>query len=171
MHNEFVNGTMWFVMVESGSKVMQSGGVMFLGENHHSLDAKGRLIVPAKLREKLGPIFVVTKGIGDKYICIYPISTWNAIAEKLKGIPSADKDGVRFQRFLIGSAHECEPDAQGRVLIPLILREYAGIVKEVVSVGMTDRIEIWAKEEWSLREEDLTAIDDALLEKMSERGI
>ena len=163
---------MWLIRVESGSKMMQSGENMFLGENHHSLDAKGRLIVPAKLREKLGPVFVITKGIGDKFICIYPLSSWNDITEKLKGIPSADKDGMRFQRFLIGGAHECEPDGQGRFLIPQILRDYAGIVKEVVSVGMNDKIEIWAKEEWNTRgDEDLTHVDDELLAKMSERGI
>ena len=151
--------------------MMQSGDDMFLGENHHSLDAKGRLIVPAKLREKLGPVFVITKGLGDKYICIYPLNAWSGITEKLKSIPSTDKEGVRFQRFLIGSAHECEPDAQGRFLIPQILRDYAKIVKEVVSVGMNDRIEIWSKEEWVAREDDLTAVDDELLKKMSEKGI
>jgi len=151
--------------------MMQSGDHMFLGENHHSLDAKGRLVVPAKLREKLGPVFVITKGLGDKFICIYPLTAWNDITEKLKGIPSADKDGVRFQRFLIGSAQECEPDGQGRFLISQILRDYAGIVKEVVSVGMNDRIEIWSKEEWNSRMDDLMSVDDALLEKMSERGI
>jgi len=162
---------MWFIRVKSGSKVMQSGDYMFLGENHHSLDAKGRLIVPAKLREKLGPIFVVTKGVDDKYICIYPMDTWNEIAKKLNEIPSADKGGIRYKRFVIGSAQECEPDAQGRFLISQILRDYAGIVKEVVSVGMGNRIEIWSKEEWESRGDDLTAIDDELLEKMSERGI
>jgi len=144
---------------------------MFLGENHHILDAKGRLIIPAKLREKLGPVFVITKGLGNKFICIYPLSSWGDIMEKLKGIPSTDKDGVRLQRFLIGSAHECEMDGQGRFLIPLILRDYAGIVKEAVSVGMNDRIEIWAKEEWLSSVDDVMSVDDALLEKMSERGI
>jgi len=143
---------------------------MFLGENQHSLDAKGRLIVPAKLREKLGQTFVIAKGF-DNYICIYPLSTWNEIGEKLKGIPSSDKDGIRFQRFLIGSAHECIPDTQGRFIIPQTLRDYAKITKEVVSVGMTDRIEIWAKEEWELRSNDINSIDDELLEKMSARGI
>jgi len=144
---------------------------MFLGENYHSLDAKGRLVVPAKLREKLGPVFVITRGLGNKFICIYTLSSWSDITEKLKGIPSTDKDGVRLQRFLIGGAHECEADAQGRFLIPQILRDYAGIVKEAVLVGMNDRIEIWAKEEWIDCVDDVMCVDDALLEKMSERGI
>ena len=144
---------------------------MFLGENHHNLDAKGRLIVPAKLREKLGPVFVITKGLGDpkhKFICIYPMSTWSETTGKLEDIPFTDDDGMRFQRFLIGSAQECEPDAQGRFLIPQILRDYAGIVKEVVSVGMGNRIEIWAKEEWSNSGDELSSIDKPLLKKMSD---
>ena len=91
--------------------------------------------------------------------------------EKLSSIPSTDIDGVRFQRFLIGGAHECESDSNGRFIIPQVLRDFAGIVKEVVSVGMNDRIEIWPKEEWLDRGGDLTSVDDELLEKMREKGI
>jgi len=143
---------------------------MFLGENHHSLDAKGRMIVPAKFREELGQLFVITKGL-DTCICIYPLETWQRIEDKLKSIPYADKANRRFQRFLIGSACECEPDGQGRFLIPQVLREYAGITKEVVSVGLTDRIEVWSKDAWESYNDESNFIDGELEEKISALGI
>ena len=142
---------------------------MFLGENHHNLDAKGRMIVPAKFREELGQLFVITKGL-DKCICIYPMETWKNIEDKLKAIAYTDKNNRLFHRFLIGSACECEPDSQGRFLIPQTLRTYANISKEVVSIGLTDRIEVWSKEDWEQYNEDVS-IDGELEEKLSALGI
>ena len=142
---------------------------MFLGENHHNLDAKGRLIVPAKFREELGQLFIITKGLDD-CICIYPLETWKGIAEKLKAVAYTDPNSRMFHRFIIGGACECEPDSQGRFLIPQVLRTHANISKEVVSIGLTDRIEIWSKENWDQYNLDANA-DGKREEKLSTLGI
>ena len=143
---------------------------MFIGEYQHSLDAKGRMIVPAKFREELGASFVVTKGL-DKCMCIYTLEEWKIFEDKLKSLPSADAGVRRFQRFFIGGACECEPDKQGRVLIPQNLVEYACIDKDVVSVGLSNRIEIWSKENWQEYNEESDFIDGDLASKMAELGI
>jgi MraZ protein len=120
---------------------------MFLGEYKHTTDAKHRLIMPAKFREMLGERFIITKGL-DQCLFVYTDAEWQALHDKVKGLPVADKAVRRFTRFFFGGAEPSTPDAQGRVLLPPHLREYAGITKEVVSVGVSNRIEIWSKENW-----------------------
>jgi len=144
---------------------------MFLGENYHSLDAKGRFVVPAKLRGKLGSTFVITRDVRDPHLYIYPLSAWEDLTRKLGEIPSSDKKAVQAQRIIIGSAQDCEPDGQGRFLIPQNLRKYAKITKEIVSVGMTNRIELWAKEVWDENVDNLMVADDELMEELKARGI
>ena len=117
---------------------------MFIGEYSHSLDAKGRLIVPAKFREGLGEHFIVTKGI-DRCLYIYPRSEWEVFEEKLRQLPLANADARRFTRFFLSGAVECDVDNQGRIIIPQSLRNYAGLIKEVVSAGVGSRIEVWSK--------------------------
>lgn len=143
---------------------------MFLGEYQHSLDGKGRLIVPSKFREGLGERFIITKSL-DKCLSIYTISEWTIFTDKLKSLPSSDAGVRRFQRFFIGGAFECEPDNQNRILIPSNLREYAQITKEIVSVGLTTQIEIWSKESWEAYNSESDFIDGELADRMAQLGI
>ena len=117
---------------------------MFKGEYSHSVDAKGRIIMPAKFREILGEEFVVTKGL-DGCLFVYPNKEWENIENKFREIPLTTKDARKFSRFFFAGAADCEVDRQGRVLIPSVLREFAGLNKEVVLVGVLNRIEIGAK--------------------------
>ncbi len=138
----------------------------FKGEYSHSVDAKGRIIMPANFRERLGDQFVVTKGL-DHCLFVYPNDEWENIENKFREIPLTTKDARRFSRFFIAGARDCDIDKQGRVLIPSVQREYAGLEKEVVLVGVLDRVEIWSKERWQENEyEDM----DEIAEHMAELG-
>ena len=141
---------------------------MFMGEYSHNIDAKNRLIMPAKFREQLGEHFVVTKGL-DGCLFVYPMSEWKTIEEKFREIPLTTKDARKFSRFFFAGAAECDIDKQGRVLIPGNLKEYAGIDKEVVSVGVLNRIEIWSKERWT--DEGTYDDMDEIAEHMAELGL
>ncbi|MEK5334051.1 MULTISPECIES: division/cell wall cluster transcriptional repressor MraZ [Bacillati] len=120
---------------------------MFMGEYQHSVDAKGRLIVPAKFREALGETFVVTRGL-DNCLFGYPMDEWRKLEEKLKGLPMTKKDTRAFARFFFSGATEVEIDKQGRINIPSTLVQHAHLVKECVVLGVSNRIEIWAKDAW-----------------------
>ncbi|KMN38441.1 MULTISPECIES: division/cell wall cluster transcriptional repressor MraZ [Lysinibacillus] len=120
---------------------------MFMGEYQHSVDAKGRLIVPAKFREALGETFVVTRGL-DNCLFGYPMNEWRKLEEKLKGLPMTKKDTRAFARFFFSGATEVEIDKQGRINIPTTLMQHAHLVKECVVLGVSNRIEIWAKDAW-----------------------
>ena len=141
---------------------------MFMGEYNHTIDAKGRLIVPSKFREALGHTFVVTKGL-DGGLFVYDNQEWNAFEEKLKSLPITNKEARQFARFFLAGAAEVEVDKQGRILVPNILREFAQINKEVVLIGVASRIEIWSKE----RFEGITAFEDMdeIAEHMAELGL
>ena len=121
---------------------------MFMGEYNHTIDAKGRLIIPARFRELLGEEFILTKGL-DGCLSIYPMDAWEAFETKLRALPLTNKNARTFTRFFVAGATNCELDRQGRVLVPQPLREFAGLEKEVVLTGNLDRIEIWSKEKWS----------------------
>ena len=118
---------------------------MFMGEYNHSVDAKGRLIVPSKFREQLGNEFVVTKGL-DGCLFVYSQEEWKRIEESLREKPLTSKDARKFMRFFFAGAANCEVDKQGRILLPANLREYAGIDKEVVGAQAAD-IRAWRKPE------------------------
>lgn len=120
---------------------------MFMGEYNHTIDAKGRMIVPSKFREQLGNEFVVTKGL-DGCLFVYPNEEWHNIEEKFRTVPLTTKDARKFSRFFFAGAATCELDKQGRILIPPVLREFADLQKDVVSVGVLNRIEIWGKDNW-----------------------
>ena len=121
---------------------------MFMGEYNHVIDAKGRLIIPARFRELLGEEFILTKGL-DGCLSIYPMDAWEAFETKLRALPLTNKNARTFTRFFVAGATNCELDRQGRVLVPQPLREFAGLEKEVVLTGNLNRIEIWSKEKWS----------------------
>jgi MraZ protein len=120
---------------------------MLLGEYQHSLDEKGRLIIPAKFREDLGDNFVITRGL-DNCLFAYPLSQWKAIEEKVKELPTSQAETRAFVRMFFSGAVEAELDKQGRIIIPQQLREHARIDKDVYVIGVSTKVEIWAKEIW-----------------------
>ncbi len=141
---------------------------MFMGEYNHTVDAKGRLIVPSKFREQLGEEFVVTKGL-DGCLFVYTNSEWHKIEEKFQNIPMTSKDARKFSRFFFAGAAALEIDKQGRVLLPPVLREYAGLQKEVVLVGVLNRVEIWDAARWQENTYDEEEMDD-IAEHMADLG-
>lgn len=128
---------------------------LFMGESNHTVDAKGRLSIPAKFRESLGETFVMTRGL-DGCLFLFPMDEWKIYEEKLRKLPLADKNARKFSRFFTASATPCELDKQGRVLIPSTLREFAAVEKEVILAGLLNRIELWSKE----RYEEMNCFDD-----------
>jgi len=140
---------------------------MFTGEFQHSIDDKGRLIMPAKFRELLGEAFMITKGL-DGCLFVYPQDEWQNLEKKLKNLPFTNKDARAFARFFFSGASECEADKQGRILISGILREYSKIVKDIVIIGVGTRIEIWSKEIWAGYSQATAENYEELAEKMVE---
>ena len=139
-----------------------------MGEYNHTIDTKGRLIIPARFREALGEEFVLTKGL-DGCLSIYPMSEWESFEEKLKALPLTDKNARAFSRFFVAGATLCELDKQGRILVPGTLREFAGLDKEVVLTGNLNRVEVWSKEKW---EENNSYDDmDSIAASMQAMGI
>ena len=143
---------------------------MLIGEYEHSLDAKGRLIMPAKIREDIGEKFIVTKGLDG---CLFGFSQneWNNFEEKLKTLPLTNKNARDFVRFFLSGATECEMDKQGRFLIVANLREYANLEKDAVIIGVGTRIEIWNKEKWKTYNSDENISADEIAENMTMLGI
>lgn len=155
-------------MVPNGTKWVKVVIHMFMGEYNHTVDAKGRLIVPSKFRENLGDEFVVTKGL-DGCLFVYDNNEWTAFEEKLKTLPLTNKEARQFVRFFLAGAASLEVDKQGRILLPANLREFAGLDKEAVLIGVASRIEIWSKEryEGAVSYEDV----DEIAEHMTELGL
>lgn len=118
-----------------------------MGEYHHSIDDKGRIIVPMKFRENLGQSFIVTRGL-DHCLFIYPHTEWAHLEAKLKALPFTKADARAFTRFFFSGACEVELDKQGRIRLPVNLRGFAKLEKECVVIGVSTRIEIWCKELW-----------------------
>ncbi len=142
--------------------------MMFMGEYNHTIDAKGRLIIPSKFRDALGDTFVVTKGL-DGCLFVYDNDEWTVFEEKLKSLPITNKEARQFARFFLAGAAEVEVDKQGRILVPNVLREFAQISKDVVLIGVASRIEIWSKE----RFDGMAAYEDMdeIAEHMAELGL
>lgn len=142
--------------------------IMFMGEYNHTIDIKGRLIIPSKFRDILGDTFVITKGL-DGCLFVYDNSEWKLFEEKLKSLPLTNKDARQFVRFFLAGAAEVEVDKQGRILIPSTLRDFAEVEKEVVLVGVASRIEIWSKQRWegTANYEDM----DEIAEHMADLGL
>ena len=141
---------------------------MFLGEFDHSLDPKGRLIIPSRFREALGSSCVLTRGF-DGCLCVYQWETWERFVNKLEELPQNEPRYRKLKRYFMAQACEAEPDRQGRIVLPARLREAAGIVKDVVTVGMGSRIEIWSRERW---EDDMSSEElDEIAREMLDRGL
>lgn len=140
---------------------------MFMGEYIHTIDAKGRIIIPSKFREGLGEEFVITLGL-DGCLFAYPYSEWQIFVEKLKTLPGT-KEARQLQRYFMAGAAACQADKQGRILIPAKLRESAALEKEIVFVGVLNKIEIWNKERWEKNNQYDDV--DSIAEHMSQYGI
>ncbi|MBQ7839105.1 MAG: division/cell wall cluster transcriptional repressor MraZ [Lachnospiraceae bacterium] len=141
---------------------------MFMGEYNHTVDTKGRLIIPSKFREVLGDKFVITKGM-DGCLFVYDYAEWSNFEEKLKALPINKKDNRMLVRHFLAGAAEVEVDKQGRILIPVKLREYAEITKDVTLIGAAGHIEIWSDERWTALEEDEESMED-IAERMADMG-
>ncbi len=141
---------------------------MFMGEYNHTVDAKGRLIVPSKFRDQLGDEFVVTKGL-DGCLFVYSSEEWKLIETKFREVSQFSKEARKFARFFFAGATVCEVDKQGRVLLPAVLREFAGIEKEIISAGVVNHIEIWSKDRW----QETSEYDDVeeIAEHMASLGL
>ncbi|MCL1819902.1 MAG: division/cell wall cluster transcriptional repressor MraZ [Oscillospiraceae bacterium] len=135
------------------------------GSYRHSVDAKGRLFMPAKLRETMGEVYYITRGL-DNCIAVYSSDKWAELTNKISELPLSKARNM--QRMFFGSAQQCEPDAQGRISLPQVLRDYAFIEKEAVVAGVSDRVEIWNASRWdelessSMTAENLAAAMDEL---------
>jgi MraZ protein len=134
-------------VVKSGVKWWEGVASMFMGEYQHSIDDKGRMIIPAKFREDLGSTFVITRGL-DQCLFVYPKAEWSILEQKLKSLPLMKADARAFTRFFFSGATECELDKQGRVNIPNTLVDHAKLAKDCVVLGVSNRVEVWSKEIW-----------------------
>lgn len=132
-------------MVDCGEKW---GIDMFIGEYHHSIDDKGRLIIPTKFRDELGNSFIITRGI-ENCLYVYSNLNWNNICDKLNSLPFTRKDARNFNRFFMSGATCVELDKQGRVNVTSPLIDYAGLSKDCVIIGAGDRLEIWSLDAWN----------------------
>ena len=138
---------------------------MLIGEYHHNIDEKGRLIIPSKFREEIGNSFVVTKGL-DGCLFVYSLCEWEKIVNKLKKLPFTKKDARTFSRFFLSSATVCEFDKQGRINLVNSLIEYADLKKECAVIGVNDRLEIWALDKFNSLMEEKTLELDSIAENL-----
>ncbi len=125
---------------------------MFLGSHAINMDAKGRFAVPTRIREELAEIcdgrLVITAHNEERCLLVYPESEWQALLPKIQALPNINKAASRLQRLLIGYANPTEMDANGRLLLPATLREFAGLDKKLMLVGQGKRLELWSEERW-----------------------
>ena len=141
---------------------------MYKGEYNHTIDEKGRIIVPAKLREELGETFVITKGL-DGCLWVFDNEEWEKVEEKINELPFNIKEARLLSRFMIAGAFDAEPDKQGRVMIPQSLREYADLKRDVVLAGVGRKLELWSKERYE-QAGDFGDMDE-IANKLMELGI
>ena len=141
---------------------------MLIGEYEHTLDAKGRVSMPAKLRRDMGEAFVVTKGL-DGCLFAFSLEEWSNFENKLKALPLSDRNARNFVRVFLAGTTECEIDKQGRFLIPANVRTAASLEKETIIIGVGTRIEIWDKSTWLKKDEEISA--DEIADNMTMLGI
>lgn len=142
---------------------------MMMGEFSHALDEKGRIIIPARLRDDLDVHFVMTKGL-DGCLFFYPMAEWSKLEERLRALPLTNANARAFQRLFLAGAHDVEVDRQARVTIPPRLRDYAAVIKDVVLVGVSNRVELWALERWQAYQAQAQSGYEDVAEKMVDFG-
>lgn len=143
---------------------------MLLGEYKHNLDSKSRLAIPAKFRSKLSAGAIITRGL-DHCLFVFGIKEWENLAQKLISLPLAQANSRAFARLMLAGAMDAKLDAQGRILVPDYLREYAHLKKQVVVAGLYNRMEIWDSENWKQYKLKTEGASDEIAEKLSELGI
>ena len=143
---------------------------MFMGEYQHNMDAKGRVIIPAGFRDELGEKFVATRGL-DNCLFVYPMQEWKVLEDKLTSLPLTSKNARTFVRFFFSGATECQLDKQGRISLPANLRDYAELEKEIIVIGLPNRIELWARDKWDEYMNEAEESYDDIAETMEELGI
>lgn len=143
---------------------------MFMGEYQHSLDAKGRLIIPAKFRDELGESGVITRGL-DNCLFLFPQEEWGVLEAKLKTLPLTKADARQFVRFFFSGATEAELDKQGRIIVPQNLREYGQLDKEATIIGVSNRVEIWSRSRWDSYMDEAENSYETIAENIVELGI
>lgn len=160
----------------SCSEVVKSGEIetadqrMFIGEYNHTVDPKKRLALPSKFRDELGSTVVVTRGL-DKCLFVYPLEVWRELARKLGTMPIGEGATRAFVRLMLAGATDAHTDAQGRVLIPDYLKEYAQLDRDVVIAGLFNRLEIWDQKRWSAYKRDAEKNTDAIAENLGKLGV
>ncbi len=141
---------------------------MFIGEYHHNIDEKNRLIIPSKFREELKDEVIITRGL-ENCLFLYPKNNWKKIADKLNSLPFTKKDARSFNRFFLSGATSATFDKQGRINISPVLTDYAKLNKECVIIGVGDRLEIWSLAKWNefftANEENMSDIAENLFER------
>jgi len=143
---------------------------MLLGEYKHNIDPKGRIAVPAKFREKFEAGAIVTRGL-DHCLFIFSRSEWESLVQKIISLPLAQADSRAFSRLMLAGATDVALDAQGRILIPDSLREYAHLKKQAVVTGMYTRVEVWDADAWNTYKTKTESAADEIAEKLGELGI
>jgi MraZ protein len=143
---------------------------MFMGEFQHSIDEKGRLIVPAKFREDLGEKFIITRGL-DNCLFVYPLPQWKILEDKIKELPTSHADTRAFVRMFFSGAVEAEVDKQGRVVVPSHLREHAHMERDVYVIGVSTKVEIWSKDSWENYANQAQQSYESIAEKIIDLGI
>ncbi len=143
---------------------------MFIGEYSHSIDTKKRLAIPAKFRTELKNKVVVTRGL-DKCLFVYPMKTWEGLAEKLGNLPVGESDTRSFIRLMLAGATDVEADKQGRILIPDYLKKYAGLSKNIVIAGLYNRLEVWDEKNWKAYKTKAEKNTDEIAEQLGKLGV
>jgi len=143
---------------------------MFIGEYQHTIDPKKRVAMPSKCRVELGKKVVVTRGM-DKSLFVYPMKTWEKLAEKLGNLPVGESGTRSFIRLMLAGAVDVELDKQGRILIPDYLKDYAGLKKDVTVAGLFDRLEIWDKDKWNNYKIKAEKNSDEIAEQLGRLGV
>jgi MraZ protein len=143
---------------------------MFIGQYSHSIDSKGRVIIPSKYREELGETFILTKGM-DPCLIIYTMAEWSSYMEKMAKLSITNASIRAHIRQFTSAAVECEPDKNGRILIPANLKKYASLEKDIVSVGVISRIEIWDSATFEEKENGIVELDEDAKRQMNEVGL
>jgi len=143
---------------------------VFIGEFSHNLDDKGRIAVPKKFRSDLSRGAVVTRGL-DSCLFLYTKKEWAKLAEKLAGLPFAQANTRAFSRLMLAGAMDVEVDAQGRIILPEYLRQYAGITKEVTVAGLYNRLELWDSKKWNEYKSKTETESNQIAEQMGALGV
>lgn len=143
---------------------------MLIGEHQHTIDSKGRLTIPARFRDGLGENFIATRGL-DNCLFLYPMDEWRELEGRLKGLPMTQPNARAFVRFMFSGASECNLDRQGRIVLPQNLREHARLEKDAVVVGLSNRVEVWSKDEWERYTHQAEVAYSDIAQQLADLGI